>query len=56
MTIYALFAIWTLSPIVCACILRRRQLTFGPRWALFSGFLGPIVIPVAFWLKAENSA
>lgn len=55
MTTYALFAIWTLSPFVCAYILRRRHLKFSPHWALFSGFLGPIAIPAAFWQKAENS-
>jgi hypothetical protein len=54
MTIYALFAIWTLTPIACAYILRRRQVKFSPRWALLSGFLGPIAIPLALAAEKDN--
>lgn len=47
MTIYILFAFWTLAPIICAYILRRKQVKFSPSWAFLSGFLGPIAIPFA---------
>ena len=54
MAIYACFAIWTLAPIICAYILRRKQVAFSPTWALLSGFLGPIAIPLALTAKQHN--
>lgn len=54
MAIYALLAIWTLAPIICAYILRRKQVKFSTIWALLSGFLGPIAIPLALTAKQPN--
>lgn len=53
MSSYVLVAIWLLSHIICIYLVKKRNVKPGLILKTVGVFLGPLAIPLVFFLRAE---